>query len=40
MGLAAECRILETEASFETGEPLPWKRFAKDYVINRNKNVE
>ena len=40
MGLAAQCRILETEVSFETGEPLPWKNFAKDYVINKNKNVE
>src|ERR1041384_7747713 len=40
MGLAAECRILETEASIETGEPLPWKPFSKDYVINKNKNVE
>src|SRR3954463_11352110 len=40
MGLAAECRILETEASIETGEPSPWKRFAKDYVINKNKNRE
>src|SRR3954464_7777861 len=40
MGLAAECRILETEASFETGEPLPRKRFAKDYMINRNRNEE
>ena len=40
MGLGAECRILETETSFKTGEPLPWKRFAKDYVINKNKNKE
>ena len=40
MGLAAQCSILETEASIETGEPLPRKRFAKDYVINKNKNVE
>src|SRR3954464_755639 len=40
MGLGAECRILETGMSFKTGEQLPWKRFAKDYVINRNKNVE
>ena len=38
--LAAECRILEIEASIENGEPLPWKRFAKDYMINKNKNVE
>src|SRR4051812_38427912 len=34
MGLAVECRILETEASIETGEPLPWKHFAKNYLIN------
>ena len=40
IGLAAVCGILETEVSFETGEPLPWKLFAKDYVINRNKNEE
>ena len=40
MGLGYECRILETEMSFETGETLPWKRFAKDYVINKNKNEE
>ena len=40
MGLGAESRILETEASYDTGEPLPWKRFAKDYVINKNKNEE
>src|SRR3954464_9612008 len=40
LGLAAESRILETEASIETGEPLPWKRFAKDYVINKKKSKE
>ena len=40
MGLGAECRILETETSFKTGEPLRWKRFSNDYVINKNKNVE
>ena len=40
MGLAAECRILEIEVSFEIGECLPWKCFAKDYVINRNGNEE
>ena len=40
MGLAAECRILETEMSFETGEPLPWKRFAKENMFNPNKKVE
>src|SRR3954471_12353979 len=34
MGLAADYMILETESSFETREPLPWKRFTKDYVIN------
>src|SRR3954470_7619047 len=27
IGLATECRILETKMSFETGELLPWKRF-------------
>lgn len=40
MGLGAKSRILETEASYETGEPLPWKRFSKDYVINKNRNEE
>ena len=40
MGLGAECRIQETSFSYETGEPLPWKRFAEDYVINVNKNEE
>src|SRR4051812_9142327 len=40
MGLGAECRILETKASFDTGEQLPWKRFAKEYVTNKNKNEE
>ena len=40
MALGAECRILETGMSFETGEQLPWKRFAKEYVINKNKNEE
>ena len=34
---AAESRILETEASMETGEPLPWKDFVKNYQININK---
>src|SRR3954465_6786002 len=38
MGLGAECRILETGMSFETGEQLPWKRFAKEYVTNKNKD--
>jgi len=36
MCLAAECRILESEVSFEIGEPLPCRRFSKDYVINQN----
>src|SRR4051812_22280686 len=40
MGLAAECRVLETDESLVEGGPLPWKRFAKDYVINKNKNKE
>ena len=40
MGLVTQWRILETEASVETTEPLPWKRFAKDYMINKNRNVE
>src|SRR3954464_5987691 len=30
MGLATECRIPETQMSFETGEPLPWKRFVRE----------
>ena len=34
---AAESRILEAEASRETGEPLPWKDFVKNYQININK---
>ena len=42
MGLATECRILETQMSFETGEPLPWKRFARENMVsfNKNKNEE
>ncbi|KAE8820856.1 hypothetical protein D1007_01172 [Hordeum vulgare] len=40
MGLAAEGRILETEESYVEGGPLPWKRFAKDYVRNKNKDEE
>src|SRR3954465_2832812 len=41
MGLAAECRILETKMSFETGEPLPWKLFARENMFNpANKNEE
>ena len=37
MGLATECRIPETKMSFETGEPLPWKRFAWENMFNFNK---
>src|SRR4051812_20372686 len=37
MGLATECRIPETKMSFETGEPLPWKRFARENMFNPNK---
>ena len=41
IGLVAECRILETKMSFETGEPLPWKRFARENMFNpNNKNEE
>ena len=40
MGLGAECRILETGMSFETGEELPWKRFAEEYLTEKNKNEE
>ena len=40
MGLATECRILDTHMSFETGEPLPWKRFAKENMVNFNKNKD
>ena len=36
MGLATECRIPETEMSFETGEPLPWKRFARGSMVIPN----
>ena len=38
IGLATECRILETHMSFETVEPLPWKRFARENMVNFNKN--
>ena len=38
--LAAECRILETKMSFETGEPLPWKRFARENIFNPNNQEE
>src|SRR3954463_15050968 len=37
MGLATECRILETKMSFETGRPLPWKRFARENMFDPNK---
>src|SRR3954464_2154460 len=37
MGLATECRIPETKMSFKTGEPLPWKRFARENMFNPNK---
>ncbi|KAE8793332.1 hypothetical protein D1007_32033 [Hordeum vulgare] len=40
MGLAAESRILETEESCVEGGPVPWKRFAKDYPRNKNKDEE
>src|ERR1044072_119798 len=30
IGLGTECRIPETKMSFETGEPLPWKRFSRE----------
>ena len=40
MGLGAECRIQETSFSYETREPLPWKSFAKNYLINANKDDE
>src|ERR1041385_705178 len=32
MGMGAACRIPETDFSYETREPLPWKRFAEDYA--------
>ncbi|KAE8786319.1 hypothetical protein D1007_39930 [Hordeum vulgare] len=38
--LSAESRILETEESCVEGGPLPWKRFAKDYLRNKNKDEE
>ncbi|KAE8777265.1 hypothetical protein D1007_50033 [Hordeum vulgare] len=40
MGLSAESRTLETEESCVEGGPLPWKRFAKDYMRNKNKDEE
>ena len=33
-------RILETKMSFKTGEPLPWKRFARENMFNPNKKNE
>ncbi|KAE8810392.1 hypothetical protein D1007_12859 [Hordeum vulgare] len=40
MGLCAESRILETKESCVEGGPLPWKRFTKDYLRNKNKDEE
>ncbi|KAE8795371.1 hypothetical protein D1007_29746 [Hordeum vulgare] len=40
IGLSAESGILETEESCVEGGPLPWKRFAKDYLRNKNKDEE
>ncbi|KAE8792527.1 hypothetical protein D1007_32929 [Hordeum vulgare] len=40
MGLSTESWILETEESCVEGGPLPWKRFAKDYLRNKNKDEE
>ena len=40
IGLAAECRILETEMSFEAGEPLPWKRFARGSMFIPNNQEQ
>ncbi|KAE8821099.1 hypothetical protein D1007_00952 [Hordeum vulgare] len=40
IGLSAESRILETEESCVEGGPLPWKRFSKDYLSNKNKDEE
>ncbi|KAE8770977.1 hypothetical protein D1007_57186 [Hordeum vulgare] len=40
IGLSAESRILETEESCVEGGHVPWKRFAKDYLRNKNKNEE
>ena len=37
MGLATECRIPKTKMSFETGEPLPWTRFARENMFDPNK---
>ncbi|KAE8816599.1 hypothetical protein D1007_05942 [Hordeum vulgare] len=40
LGLAAESKNQETEESCVEGVPLPWKRFAKDYLRNKNKDEE
>ena len=40
IGLAAGCRILETSMSFETGEPLPWKRFARESMFIPNNQFQ
>jgi len=37
MSLGAEWRIQKMSLSQETLARYPWKRFAKDYVINANK---
>ena len=37
MCMGAAWRIQETNFSYETGEPLPWKRFAEDYNVNKNE---
>ena len=40
IGLATECRILETKMSFETREPLPWKRFARENMFIPNNQEQ
>ena len=40
MGLATECRIPETKMSFETVEPLPWKRFARENMFIPNNQEQ
>ena len=40
MGLAAECRILDTEESCVDGGPVPWKFFANDHMKNTKKNQD
>ncbi|KAE8777383.1 hypothetical protein D1007_49858 [Hordeum vulgare] len=37
MGLSGRSRILDTEESCVGGGLVPWKRFAKDYLRNKNK---